>query len=43
MAFRKDLKEDNPLYKVALAVYPDGKKEAYDAEDRKIGVPDFLK
>jgi hypothetical protein len=41
--FRKDLKEDNPLYKVAVSVYPDGKKEAYDAEDRKMDkLPEFL-
>jgi hypothetical protein len=43
MAFSKDKKEGDDLYKVAIAVYPDGKKEYFDAADRKIKEPSFLK
>jgi hypothetical protein len=41
-AFNKKLKENNPLYKVAIAVYPNGKREYWNAEDKKISKPDFL-
>jgi hypothetical protein len=42
-AFNKKLTKEDPLYKVAVAVYPDGKKDYYDAEDRKLSSkPDFL-
>ena len=34
----KVLPESNPLYKVAIAVYPNGNKEVYNAEDTEINI-----
>ncbi|MEO6303928.1 MAG: hypothetical protein ABIP51_12230 [Bacteroidia bacterium] len=40
--FDKQLSDKNPLYKIAVAVYPDGKKECYNAKDELIDFNEYI-